>query len=207
MLKKIFCYQLLFVFTLSSVATAGNIANTGASIINKMQTLLLAGTLLTYSACGPLSDSSFMHRHRLKDARQTASRVIDLQETNNDLAEHIIAQNYNGSWVIGRVVEQKGNRIYLQPYHQKRLITVRQQEIFGQLIDNHQHVGIEVTLPSEEAGIKYFVGQVFAVYDVDIYAIKISHKLDFSGKTYDLEYEDGNPLRFVHRRNLVIENY
>ena len=206
MLKKIFCCQLLFVCALSSVATAGNVANTGTRIISKMKTILLAGTLLTYSACGPLSDSSFMHRYRLNDARHTASRVIDLQESTNDLTGHVLAQNYNGLWIIGQVVEQKGSRVYLQPYHQKRLITVRQREIIGQLIDDHKHVGLEVTLPSLEAGIEHFVGQVFAVYDGDIYAIKISHKLDFSGDTHKLEYEDGNPLRFVHRRNLVIDD-
>ena len=192
---------------LSSAVGAGKIVNTRTGIVAKMQTFLLAGTLLICSACGPLSDSSFMHRQRLGDARRTATMVLDLQQTNKSLAEHVLAQDHNGRYVIGEIIgREDGDRIHIRPYNQKRLVTVGQQEILGQLIDNHRHVGLEITLPSEEVGIEHFVGQIFAVYDSDIYAIKISHKLDFSGSNHKLEYEDGNVLRFIHYRNIVISD-
>ena len=192
-------------FILSGIATAGNVTSNG--VINRVRTFLLASTLSVCVACGPLSDTSFLHRQRLADARRASTRVLDLQKTSDTLTGHVLAQDHNGRYVIGKIIEQ-GDQITIHPYQQDRLIIVEQQEIFGQLIDNHQHVGLEVTLPSEEVGIEYLVGQVFAVYeatyDGNIYAITLSHKLDYSGDTHRLKYEDGNVLRFVHRRNLVV---
>ena len=189
---------------LSSIVVAGNVASTGTGIVAKMQTFLLAGTLLICSACGPLSDSSFIHRERMTNARRTATIMLDLQQTDNNRTEHVLVQDHNGRYAIGKIIErEEGDRIHIRPYNQKRLVTIGQQEILGQLVNNHQHVGLEITLPSEEVGIEYLVGQVFAVYDSDIYAITLSHKLDYSGKTHKLKYEDGNVLRFIHYRNLV----
>ena len=206
MLKK----NLLLVvicLALSLVVGAGKVVNTRVGIVGKMQSFLLAGTLLVCSACGPLSESSFMHRQQLGDAQRTATMVLDLQKTDNDLTEDVLAQDHNGRYVIGEIIgREDGDRIHIRPYNQKRLVTVGQQEILGQLVDNHRHVGLEITLPSEEVGIEHFVGQIFAVYDTNIYAIKISHKLDFSGSNHKLEYEDGNVLRFIHYRNLVISD-
>lgn len=205
MVKK-YLSTVIMCFVLSSVISVASFANTGVKIVSKVQPLLLAGLMLTCLSCGPLSDEAFLQRQRLGDSRQIAARVLDLQKTDDNLTGHILAQNHNGHWIVGKIIEQQDNAIHIQLYHQKRLVVVEQREIVGQLIDNHQDVGLGLTWPSEEVGIKHLVGQVFAVYDSNIYAIIISHKLDFSGNIKKLEYDDGSVLKFVHRRNLVIEN-